>query len=516
MTETFAKDSPSPPLPGQGIISREFLRVVAGFLALFFLTSSGFDTSEGMFHYPLAVRLVREGSISQPEEWGEHYLFKTAPDGRRYCVHEFGNVLFAVPFAAVQVGLESLAGSRLTPDRGQQLQGFFMSFPAVVYQAFCAGFFFLILRTAFNQTTLRAFAGTLLMALTTSFWTYSRNLFDGVLGGMLLTASLWLLFLHGRTRRTQWLVLSAAFLGFGIITRTTIVLALAAVAVYLWKINPKEHRRFLRLMVLFGVTLLPFLAWQLFYNRLRTGSPFALPVAGYENNTLDGPLLRGLVGLLFSPGKSLFLFAPVFLLSLLVLPRMWRRHPSEIAAVMVLVLLWLGLHSKLGSWYGAWGWGPRHFITVMPLLALPWSASMGLPVGALVRRLSWPLIGFGFLLAVSSLVGNWHYRLSLLTIAGLDPIWSWEHSQVTDMFRGVWQNSAHILAARPPAVVPGASSLNQYASNTVNIWLNTATHAGLPLPASIGIGLGLLFLVVTSWRPLLSSPPEPAGKTTVV
>jgi hypothetical protein len=510
MMETSETQSTQPLLPGRQVLCREFLRVVMGFLALFLLTSSGFDTSEGMYHYPLAVRLVREGSISQPEEWGEHYLFKTAPNGHRYCVHEFGNVLFAVPVAAVQVAVETLAGGRLAPEHRRHMECLFMAILPVVYQALCAGFFFLMLRTVFDQTTRRAFFGTLLMALTTYFWTYSRNLFDGVLGGMLLTASLWLLFLHGRTGRTRWLVLSATFLGFGIITRTTIVLALAAVTVQLWRISPGDRRRFFQLMTVFGLTLVPFLAWQLFYNRLRTGSPFALPVTGYENNSLAGPWFRGLAGLLFSPGKSLFLFAPVFLLSILVLPGMWRRHPAEIASVSVLVLLWLGLHAKLVSWYGAWGWGPRHFATIVPLLALPWAASLGLPGRSLARKLSWPLAGFGFLLAVSSLVGNWHYRLMLLTRDGTNTIDNWERSQVPDMFRGVWDNAAHILADQPAGLVSGASSLNQYASTTVNVWLNTATHVGLPLPVSLGIGLGLLFLVASSWLPLLRSPAVPA------
>ncbi len=496
---------------GRGRLVREFSRVVLGFLALFLFTNSGFDTSEGMYHYPLAVRFVREGTIAQPESWGEHYLFKEAPNGRRYCVHEAGNVLFAIPAAAIQVALEKLAGARLAPERSKQLEGFIAATLPGFYQAICAGFFYMMLRTVFGQPVRRAFVATLAMALATFFWTYSRMLFDGVLAGMFLTGAFWLLFLHGRTGSLTVLALSGVCLGCGIITRITLVLGLAATGIYLWQISRPDYRLLLRRCVVYGLALAPFLVWQLAYNRLRTGSPFSLPAAGYENNALTGSLLTGLTGLLFSPGKSIFIYVPVFALSLLALPAAFRRFPREMIATGVLIGCWFGLHAKLASWYGAWGWGPRHFVTITPLLALPWAASLGQSLRFIPRWLTWSALSLGVVLEACSIMGNWLYRLSWLSLRSKDPIASPLTSQPVDMIFGAWENAIHMLGIRPAPVIPAASALNQYASTTVNIWLNTMTHMGLPLPVAMAIGAALLGTVAVCWWPMLRTGPVAKG-----
>jgi hypothetical protein len=493
---------PAPPVAGQSCLAREFARVVLGFLALFLFTNSGFDTSEGTIHYQLAVRFVREGTIAQPEAWGEHYLFKAAPNGRRYCVHEAGNILFAIPAAAGQVALEKLAGARMTPERSKQLEGFLAAGLPSFYQAIGAGLFYMMLRTVFAQPVRRAFGATLAMALTTFFWTYSRMLFDGVLAGMLVTGAFWLLFLHGRNGSLTALALSGGCLGCGIITRITLVLALAVAGIYLWLISRPDYRALLRRGAVYGLAVAPFLAWLLAYNRLRTGSPFALPAAGYENNALTGSLLTGLAGLLFSPGKGIFLYVPVFALSLLALPAAFRRFPREMIATGLLVGCWFALHAKLYSWYGAWGWGPRHFVTITPLLALPWAASLGPSLRSIPRWLAWSSLGLGFALEACSIMGNWLYRLSRLSLQGKDPIASPLTAQPVDMVVGAWENVRHMLGIDPAPVLPAASALNQYASTTVNIWLNTMTHMGLPWLVAVVIGAALVGTVAACWRPM--------------
>jgi hypothetical protein len=81
------------------------------------------------------------------------------------------------------------------------------------------------------------------------------------------------------------------------------------------------------------------------------------------------PWWIGLRGLLFSPGKSLFLYSPWLLLAVpgavLFLMR-HRWHGFSITVFPALVILLYGM--KLG-WHGG-SWGPRYLVPLIPLLSL--------------------------------------------------------------------------------------------------------------------------------------------------
>lgn len=102
-------------------------------------------------------------------------------------------------------------------------------------------------------------------------------------------------------------------------------------------------------------------------NRSLYGS---LLETGYGEEILrfTTPLGDGLFGLLFSPGRSIFLYAPVAAVGLLGLARASR--PAKIlCAGAPLVLLFVV--ARWWSWEGGASWGPRHLLPVLPLLVAP-------------------------------------------------------------------------------------------------------------------------------------------------
>lgn len=140
-----------------------------------------------------------------------------------------------------------------------------------------------------------------------------------------------------------------------------------------------------------GIIVLPFL-YALFQNKSLKSSafllvPFSFGVlfvfgynviywqaelsGGYEGSFTLNPI-PAIAGVLFSPGKSLFVFNPALLLVPLTIRFFWQRHATPVKTA------WLGtvgilffLYCFWGNWWGGWGYGARHFMPLIPLMMLP-------------------------------------------------------------------------------------------------------------------------------------------------
>ncbi|MCL4394447.1 MAG: hypothetical protein M1482_06550 [Chloroflexi bacterium] len=102
------------------------------------------------------------------------------------------------------------------------------------------------------------------------------------------------------------------------------------------------------------------------YNWARFGNPAQ---SGYGDEGFTVYPWVGALGMLFAPGRSLFIYAPIMLAAL---PGVWLlRRPAGlrlwIAGTVGSVML---LEGAWWAWWGAWAWGPRFLVPVLPLLSL--------------------------------------------------------------------------------------------------------------------------------------------------
>ena len=82
---------------------------------------------------------------------------------------------------------------------------------------------------------------------------------------------------------------------------------------------------------------------------------------------------EALGGYLLSPGRSLWAFSPVLLISLWGAVHLWRQKQWRQLAmpVVTLVVLSMGYAALQNvNWYGGLGWGPRYLLPVIPFLML--------------------------------------------------------------------------------------------------------------------------------------------------
>jgi hypothetical protein len=140
-----------------------------------------------------------------------------------------------------------------------------------------------------------------------------------------------------------------------------------------WRFPGEERASCVRYLLWCLTAVIIGLALSFLYNKLRFGSYL-------EDGKIQFSILRGypvfgspLVGfstLLFSPGKSIFLYSPPLLLSVLGI-RHFRRHQPKLALViMATTVVLVAFLSCIAFAGGDWCWGPRYLVVLLPLWAL--------------------------------------------------------------------------------------------------------------------------------------------------
>ena len=86
------------------------------------------------------------------------------------------------------------------------------------------------------------------------------------------------------------------------------------------------------------------------------------------------PFHEGVLGALFKPEKSIFLFDPLFLLAMVLIVLLWSRMSAEIRAYavasLVLVARYISFYARYTYWAGDFSWGDRYVSTPVQMVAL--------------------------------------------------------------------------------------------------------------------------------------------------
>ena len=134
----------------------------------------------------------------------------------------------------------------------------------------------------------------------------------------------------------------------------------------------------------------------------------------------------GILGVLFSPAKSIFLYDPLLLPCLVLGVVFWKRLSPYIQWYLVTITLDLGLHmvltSRMDFWHGDWAWASRYHVTSIHLLLIPLVA-LFIERLLLARRLSvWLMRGIlTVAIAVQIASVTLPYHLEIAEDNALDP-----------------------------------------------------------------------------------------------
>ena len=203
-----------------------------------------------------------------------------------------------------------------------------------------------------------------------------------------VSAALWLVLRDAPVSRARELA-AGVLLGLGTVVRQTTALA----ALGLGGLDPRRAA-----LVVAGAVVgaLPLLAW----NAIAFGDPFE---QGYGPKPFDTNLALGLYGLLLSPSRGLFVYAPYLLFAIAALVLAWRRPGVVASRLRGLSLAWLAtllLYAAYAEWWGGRVFGARFLDDLAPVLfaALAWGIGQGLLAQRAWRLAFWAAGAWSLLL----------------------------------------------------------------------------------------------------------------------
>jgi predicted SAM-dependent methyltransferase len=365
------------------------------FFFLAFFSSGVVDSQDGFQYLAIARRIYFDHTFEMPlEKFPDDNIPMSASepvDGKYYSPTGLGYTLSLLPAVAVEdlfnrwAGVQPMTAFPLQNDWPVLLVA---SMTNAVWGALLAVALFLYLK----ELGLRhrySLVTSFILVTGTNIFPYTKHTF----AQMMFTCCLVWTFLavkkYANTGRVSWLVAAGLWFGAMVISyNPTFLFVLPALGLYylLLKKNVWQSKNW----QLIGSTLLkdglsmvlsslPFLLLYLWFNQVRYGGTASTGYAGAANQLLSANfpayvIIEGVWGLLFSPGKSIFLYSPL----LLVLVFFWFKLSKKVlpevvaAGVLFLTYLWF-IGTLLGGvdflvWHGDSSWGPRYLLPALPLL----------------------------------------------------------------------------------------------------------------------------------------------------
>jgi len=370
------------------------------FQSLYALTSSGnaFRIPDEFEVYFQAEHLIDAGDLSVPQTLqirqpvvvngqvvGTQSVFfgKHGKDGKPYAPYGPLSAVLALPHHLLGRAVASVAGVPRVP-RADGLAwvilvgGITLLTSATAAALAVVGFYRAAL--AISTPPSEAVRWSLLLGGATVLWPYSATLYsEAWQAAALVWAAAWLLEAragqgHGRAR-----VMGAALMLTiaGLTKVTALVFAPAfIVAVLCDRSLADRTRREVAIALVIGIVLAA--AIHVRWNDYRFGEPFDF---GYDwSETIPVPpprafalaeVPRGLAVLLLSPGKSLFVWAPVLVLAVAGARRLWQRDQALAIGIATATGVGLVFYAAYLFPEGGYSHGPRNLVPILPLMLLP-------------------------------------------------------------------------------------------------------------------------------------------------
>lgn len=247
----------------------------------------------------------------------------------------------------------------------------------IIYATIAVGIFYLILqKTSNNLKTNLLFIA--LFAFGTTMWSISsRGTWSHTITALLLSLMIYLIITKQISNKLIFLI---GFLG-GITTlnRPTGFVITGIFGLYILYTIYLKNKNIKSLIIpslLYFLGNLPSLIFTLTYNTIIFGGPLNEGYAARNDLKWTTPILEGLFGNFFMPGKGLLAITPVFVLALIFIYKLFKdknflKEKNTFYRFLSLIFfIFLMFYSKWYAWWGGNTHGYRFFTDLTPILVL--------------------------------------------------------------------------------------------------------------------------------------------------
>jgi len=341
-------------------------------LAYLLIQQGQVTVSDGKDMLAVSQSIVHHGTLAVAPQFGA-----MGRGGHYFAKYGIGLSLLAVPFVAVGDLVGVIVGDQA------KLEGFFAASLTPLIMGFLAASLF--------RTTRRLGAGSrwaAVIAVGSAFGTYAlpygKDFFAEPLTTLAIVLSIEFL-MNGRYE------LAGVALAVAVTTRPETVVLVAILPIIVWAFRGFREAFTYGAVAVIGAVV------DAVYDQYRFGSVLK---TGYGSEGFTTPFIHGAAELLFSPEKSVLLFAPIVFLVGVGAVRLWTaRNRFVVVLTLTNFLVFFVLSAAWHSWQGGWSWGPR--------LLLPGVIPTMLLLSLLTRkecRVGIGLLAAGFVVSASTIL----------------------------------------------------------------------------------------------------------------
>jgi len=319
--------------------------------------------------------------------------------------------------------------------------------------AFTAVVLFLVTRFL-GYSKFTAFCVCILFGLGTMVWPYTKTYFRDPLAMMFLTIAWASALIIGNKRyslRSKYFKILAWFGLFigtiaGVLSKNTVVIAIPALFVYLLIMKCAEipsgtiqeslQKNWKTFLLIFGCAVLLLMIWVVYFPSRGIFSRFTFDyykyLATFFITTPHPKFLEAILGPLISPGKSIFIYSPILILSFYGSIEKWNiAWPAWFYLIMLVVGQALFYDD---GWSGHINWGLRFILPAIPPLLIAAIPAIDGWLKTRIGRIG--LLAVGGLSVLIQVIGTLPpMRQFYVEIINIDPaliksaaIWRFNHS----------------------------------------------------------------------------------------
>ena len=365
------------------------LCLIAGLLA-FVVQSGELGTADTMHRLQTTHWLWTSQPQVFPNEYPEFGLH--GREGKIYSWYGIGQSLLMLPADLVATWVASwqvFAGYQDDPAVRSIIVSYSTSILLSVLTAWIAFRLLRQLQFGINESV----AGVLALMFCTTHLHYTQNMQENnyIMLLTLVGFSCQYDWLRGGRVRALWI--GSLALGLNLLTRVTTGLDIIAGGAFLltilWLDNVRGRELWQRILQYGKVAVPIYVAFGIierWYSYYRFGSwtQTYLPIFARESRAQDPtlpanfpwstPLHEGILGALFKPEKSIFLFDPLLIVAVLLLVLLWKKLATEVRAYAVASIFLLAgyicFYARYTYWAGDFSWGDRYVSTAVQMVAM--------------------------------------------------------------------------------------------------------------------------------------------------